>query len=395
MILKMKHIIKNIRDFILYIIMFLLNKIIGVKTNKIVFISFGGKSYSDNPRAISENLKEKYSHFKIIWLINNPYEKKDIIPNNIKVVKKTIFSNIYHHATAKLWIDNFCKPLYFYKSVNQIYIQTWHGDRGFKTILHDSPFWSKKQILFETANMDLAVSGSKYNEMQYRSAFKYKGKILKKGYPRNDILISNSDYFKKVLKDQIIKNDYDVNILLFAPTLRRDASINNKKQKVSDIDIIKTLQMLEYKTKKQWICLTRAHSAVMGITGIPQHEKIIDISRYEDMSHILLISDFLITDYSSSAGDFALLNKPIILFQNDREEYLKKDRSFYFDIDKSPFMVAKSQNELNNMISNLNFNEINQNCEDILKFYGTYETGKASEFVVEYIYNKYLEGKNE
>ena len=106
------------------------------------------------------------------------------------------------------------------------------------------------------------------------------------------------------------------------------------------------------------------------------------------MSELLLISDILITDYSTCAGDFALLNRPVILYQSDREEYIEKDRTFYFDIDKSPFIVAMNQSELISFIKNINTFDAKKNCEEILRFYGSCETGKASEAVVNYIISK-------
>ena len=54
------------------------------------------------------------------------------------------------------------------------------------------------------------------------------------------------------------------------------------------------------------------------------------------MADLLLIADMLITDYSSCAGDYALLKRPMVLYQADRQEYLERDRTFYFDIDESP-----------------------------------------------------------
>jgi len=108
--------------------MFLVNKIMGVNGNKIVFISFGGKSYSDNPRAISEKLHEMYPEFEIVWLFNNPEEKRKVVPDYVQCVKAGSYRALKELATAKFWVDNFCKPLYTYKSKKQVYIQTWHGD---------------------------------------------------------------------------------------------------------------------------------------------------------------------------------------------------------------------------------------------------------------------------
>jgi len=106
------------------------------------------------------------------------------------------------------------------------------------------------------------------------------------------------------------------------------------------------------------------------------------------MAEILLVSDMLITDYSSCAGDFALLNKPIVLFHSDVNEYLEKDRTFYFDIEESPYYVAHNQQELEAIIQKLNQQDVEKNCKDILDFYETTESGKASETVCRIIMDK-------
>lgn len=372
--------------------MILINKLYGVKNNKVVFISFYGKSYSDNPRAISEKLYELHPEFKIVWLFINTVEKKQILPNYVQCAKSGSFNALKELATAKFWIDNFTKPHYTYKSKKQLYIQTWHGDRGCKKILYDcrtlmSNGHYKEGDLLEEKTCNLAVSGSKYGNMQYRSAFKYEGEILQEGCPRNDILVNNNKALVSKIKKSLNIKDI-TNVLLYAPTLREEASNKKSKQDIGNIDLNEVLSVLEKKTNQKWVCFVRAHSTINGLAGIPNGEKFVDVSLYEDMSELLLISDMLITDYSSSAGDFALIKRSIILFQNDREEYLKKDRTFYFDIDKSPFMVAMNQEELIQIIKKIDINTVVDNCKEILNFYGTTETGKAAEAIVNYIISK-------
>ncbi len=366
--------------------MWVLNKIYGIEEKKVVFISFGGKSYSDNPRAISEKLYEMCPDFTIIWLLNNPEEKRKIVPDYVKCVKTNTYSALKELATAKFWVDNFGKTVYTYKSKDQIYIQTWHGDRGFKKILYDAwPNGKRPEPVIESKICDLALSASDYCDNVYRTAFRYNGRILKTGSPRNDILINKDDCYSERIKEHL-KIEKETKILLYAPTLRSEASKNKTLQHVIGLDFVSVIKTLEQKTNSEWVCLVRAHSAVKGLTGIPKnHIKIHDVTLYEDMVDLLLISDLLITDYSSSAGDFALLKKPIILYQSDRDKYLRDDRSFYFDIDASPFTVVFNQDELNAAIQELDEKTVAEQCEQILKFYGTLETGHASRSVVEYI----------
>ncbi len=129
----------------------------------------------------------------------------------------------------------------------------------------------------------------------------------------------------------------------------------------------------------------RAHPGMSKLTGYGESERIIQVSDYEDMADLLLISDMLITDYSSSAGDFILKYKPVILYQSDREEYNEDDRQFYFNVDDSPYMIAKNQNELNEWISKINDEGAENNCKKILEFYEANESGEASRIVAERI----------
>ena len=86
----------------------------------------------------------------------------------------------------------------------------------------------------------------------------------------------------------------------------------------------------------------------MSNTG--DSKKIRDVTKYKDMTDLLLISDILITDYSSCAGDFAYLNRPVLLYQDDFEQYTTLDRGLIFDITKTPFFRATNMADLERII---------------------------------------------
>lgn len=354
----------------------------------VLFNSFNGKSYSDNPRAISEKLHELYPEIKIKWIINEENRKSTCcLPNYVDAVDgNNRFDKIKALATARVYVDNFSIPL-ISKSKKQLFIQTWHGDRAFKKVLYAAENHNPNVVISEShpGYCDYAIAGSKYGENQYRTAFKYGGTVLLNGTPRNDILVNATEETIQEYRKRIADND--CKLLLYAPTLR-DVSIKNKDaiQKIDTLDISKTLDFLEKKDECKWMCLLRAHPAVAKLSGANmQDERIVDVSSYEDMSHLLLVSDMLITDYSSCAGDFALMERPLILFHSDIEEYTKTSRTFYFSVDESPYFIAKTQSELEDIISGLDEINIKNNCREILNFYDTTESGKASETVANII----------
>lgn len=352
---------------------------------KAVFTSFSGKSYSDNPKAISEVLHAIAPEIKIVWFFKAGYRNLDL-PDYITAVDNTHVFEVHKHLATAAAVVNNCGMAYIPKNEKQIFIQTWHGDKGFKKILHDAAYRKDEEILNEEipGYCDYAIAGSEYGIYQYRSAFRYTGRILMEGTPRNDRLINPDEKWCAAKKEQL-SIPAKTKVLLYAPTLRRESAARKQAQPIRDLDIVRTLDALEQKDGCAWKCLLRAHPTIVGLSGIREDDRILDMSAYEDMADLLLISDMLITDYSSCAGDFALLHRPIVLFHADKQEYLEKDRTLYFDIEDSPYIVAENQEELEEIIVSLTLEKAERNCNEILKFYGDFETGHATLSVAQII----------
>lgn len=354
----------------------------GIDPNKAVFSAFNGRGYCDNSRYISEQLHRRDPQMQIVWLLRDPAGMRGKIPEYVRAVPSLSWKAYWEMATARFNIDNFTKrPHLDFKKGRQFYIQTWHGDRAFKKVGYDAhpyiPF-----ILEQEA--DLAVVGSEYGERQFRSAFHYRGEILKEGYPRNDLLVRN-DPEQALSVRAGIGVDGETGLLLYAPTYRDNQRGGRQKP---GIDLSRALDALEKKTGRPWKCLLRAHYLSGGLNLRAQEERILDMTGYGEMAELLLIADVLITDYSSCAGDYALLRRPILLFQEDLEDYQSQNRQLYFAMEDSPYWVARDQAELEKLIDDLDWGKAAQNCEQILEFYGTHETGRASDAVCDYILSK-------
>lgn len=104
-----------------------------VKENRIIFESFAGKSYSDNPRAIYEEMLQDDNSYEYIWIMNDPSKP---IPGNAKKVKRLSLRYYYYLATSKYWVINARMPGYMIKRPETVYLQTWHGT-PLKKLAHD------------------------------------------------------------------------------------------------------------------------------------------------------------------------------------------------------------------------------------------------------------------
>ena len=372
----------------------LLNKSLNIIANmtgniqkKVVFESNNGIQYSCNPRAISEKMHLLYPDYELIWGMQDDwYKKNNLIPDYVRVVPINSWEYRKQRATAVAYIRNEAMTVDLVKNKNQLYIQTWHGDRGVKKILYEAWKGGKRPFpVMDEKLTDIFVIGSDYAAKRIRAAFRYFGKTLLKGCPRNDCLVVPVNSEKVRLK---IGVKVGQKILLYAPTFRQRSILFQ-----ANVNIKETLDRLKLHDGHEWICLVRAHPKSNGLT-VELGPNIIDVSHYPDMADLLMIADVLITDYSSSAGDFILRKKPLILAQFDLEQYKKEDRSFHVNPNEIGFLIAKTQEELNYFIDTMTDKDFADNCEELLQYFGTHETGHAAEAVCCAIDEYYQSVKN-
>lgn len=371
---------KRVKLFLCYNMMYVTNHILGIDKKKFFISGMVGK-YNDNAKAFSRKLHDLHPEIKQYWVLSNEGKNDKHLPDYVIPVQG-LFNIYFHMSMSACWVTCGIIDEPIYKNKKQLYVNLWHGDRGFKKILYDKYNEPKTEKSFHSKNCDLMISGSDFFDKVIQSAFDYHGEVLKVGSPRNDMLLKNNrELWLSIRKELGI--DENVKVLLYAPTFRD----NSMRSQTENLDIERTISALESTSNDHWICLGRFHPMLRG-RGVFNSDSIIDVTSYYDMANLLLISDALITDYSSSPGDFVLMNKPVYIFQPDRDEYIKNARDFYFDLDKSPYWIAKDQQELEALISATNDQTVKENCRAILDFYGTKETGNASGSIVNYVAKK-------
>lgn len=347
------------------------------KEKTVYFASFRGQ-YSDNPRAISECLHQMAPDVKIVWMVKLQFKK--YVPDYVTMVPPSPRKALKAQARANAWILNYVYRLNsgIYKSADQFYIQTWHGDRGLKTIGYTDELGkikgNKNSYLMSDCNLFIAASD--YGVMKARKGLRYEGEVMTVGMPRNDKLTNIHAYEEKVaeIRKRIGIED-DTKILLYAPTYRETG-----EELQCQIDIGQTVANLEINGNK-WTCLIRSHSLTKQLKVTQENISCRDVSDYPDMADLLLVTDLLITDYSSCAGDFLLTGKPVILAHFDKESYQSKDRLLWVDGEKAGYLVAKNQQELNDILKRIDTYDHKEIDEKVLQFYGTHETGHSSEAV--------------
>ncbi len=352
------------------------------------FESFHGQSYSHNPKYIYEKMLEMgYANkYKFVW----SYEGDLEIPGNPIIVNRDEEDYYKYLATSKFWINNISFPVKE-KRKNTIYLQTTHGTplkRMGIDIETESSKIVKGNITVEAKKWNYLISPNDYSYEIFKRAFQYDKKILNTGYPANDIFYRDDLDLKRSQIKSKLNLEENKKIILYAPTFR-DISVDSEGNRYFDLQI--DLESLYENFKEDYIVLLRFHYLISNVLEIDSNLKdfIYDVSKYDDIHELCIISDVLITDYSSVFFDFAHTKKPILFFAPDFDEY-ESTRGLYLDLKKDlPGPLLFDMNDLIKGIKDLD--KIQEKFKDSYdKFYNTYCNlghGDASKKVVDALIN--------
>lgn len=353
--------------------------LLSISDDKIVFVNEG---YGCNPRAIAENILMRKLKYKLVWLSDFPIND---IPREITLCTKSSIRGIYHFSTAKVIIINSKgHKLRFIKKKGQFVIQTHHGTFPLKYVDAECEDKLPKEYVtcskIDSRITDLMLSDSTWTHQLCKTAFWYSGEIFDSGFPRNDIYFNwKPEEKNEILRD--LKIEVGKKIVTYAPTFRDNGDFSCYSLNANEL-----LNTLREITGEDWILLVRAHPDIHYITGKSLDFKfsdyIRDVTSYQDAQRLFLVTDLLITDYSSMMMDFVLMHKPVLLFATDEQAYVTQ-RGIRPEYYKLPFPRSKNNHELINNLRALNME--NPYTDEFFEWYGSKDDGHASERVVDRI----------
>lgn len=348
-----------------------------IRQNQLMFWNFFGKGYGCNGKYICEYIIKHKPDYKMVWVVDG--KAKYQFPAEVRPVKKNSVKYFYYLATSKVLIDNQHKDLSFKKRRGQYLVKTWHAMLGLKKIGLDNPQTDevyRQKLKYNNEITDYMISNSEYIEEKFKRVFDYSGPFLKTGFPRVDILV-NGD---KKTAEEIRKKlgvEKNTRVLLYAPTFREGKVLD-----YYDIDFEKVLGALEEKTGQKWVALVKYHPHLLK-AKIPDmgSGKVRNVTEHDDIQELMLIADILISDYSNVIFEFGLTGRPVFLYAKDYAQY-KKERDFYFDYQKLPFPLAKSNDELVKEIMEYDEKAYRAKVKEFYAELKYAEDGRASERLV-------------
>lgn len=364
-----------------------------IDENLVFFESFHGK-YNNSPKYIYEKLLELGydKKFKFVWSFKDEDSKtKDMIPGSPILVNDDEEEYYKYLASSKYKVNNatFLKILDEREDI--IYLQTWHGT-PLKKLGRDihvkDPGVSWTHFNNEVKTWNYLISANDFSTKTFKRAFNYKNKVLELGYPANDLFYQDNEMEINVLKDRF-GIQHDKKIILYAPTFR-DNKIDDEGNRVFDLEL--DLNKLYNQLNDKYFLILKTHYVVSQEMEIEEKMKdfIMDLSSHDDIHELFLLSDILITDYSSVFFDYAHSKRPILFFMPDLEDYIESRGVYEEVLESLPGPIVRDNDELIECLNDID-NVEKEYLGKYEEFYNSYcdkGHGDATERIIEEVFGK-------
>ena len=391
--LKKSNYYKVLRDIVIPFCFKFVSKVFRSKVdeNLIIMGAYSGNSYMDNTKYLFEFLNKR-SNYNVVWFTKSRGLLVELRSKGYKVIyalsldaikllRKARFIFLTHGVYDVLPIDF---------SPNTEIIMTWHGT-VIKDITEDfdATYSYKKWVRIlklksypnQYINYVLTPAKEKYEHEILTSAFRVTSdKILDLGYPRNDILFNDNLEFKQKLREKYGIPDNIKRVILYVPTFRDAGSLRFPFKNKDLEDLNKILEEMDS------VFLFKGHAYEKKI-NFGELKCISLVRKPSDIQELLIISDLVISDYSSVIFDYLLTMKPIILFPYDLDIYTK-GRGLHYDLrDIAPGPIVFEVEKLIESIRNVEkldskYRDIREKVRDR---FNKYNDGKSIERLLTFL----------
>lgn len=320
-----------------YVIMFL--SCLSPRSRKIyIFGAWLGEQFADNPKYLFLEAQE-HEDIRAIWITKNPKVCKKVRDLGYEAYMFDSLKGILMQLRAKyVVVCNGISDVNHTFMGRAVFLNLWHGVPLKKVGYDDNKVknWDSKgqkirRLIQEIPlGKEYVVATSDFYAPIYKSAFRRSSNhILTMGQPRNDIFYDKSGKFHP--SHQLKKAAKGKKIILYTPTHRREGEIPFPLFEHFDFKVLN-----DWCVKNNIVFVIRRHFYHKGEdVDLSMYSNITDITEKSmDIQELLMDTDILVTDYSSTYIDYLLLDRPIVFYNFDYQDYLENDREMYCDYDE-------------------------------------------------------------
>ena len=356
-----------------------------VDKKMVFFESNVAKQCTGNPRYIYERMLERGLDYTYVWSYNgNP----ETIAGNPIVVERGAERYYELLAESRYILNNTTFPLWFHRN-ESFYLQTWHGtpykclhwDRKTDRLLNSTSgnFYAK------STGWNALLAPNAWTKERFRTAFRYRGRILDIGYPANDIFFDQprNDRVRTRMREEL-GIPASSPVFLYAPTWRDGGHIGNAMFKF-DL-LLDPEEFMKHVPDDAYLLIRAHHMSASDDVLVELPDRVIDVSGYDDAHEVMCAADVMIADYSSIAHDWYCSRKPVVYFIPDLERYMSL-RDVYYDMTAEGYRAGEvyyDQESLHKAIASMD-PFAKTNYEEFYERFCASNDGHASDRAIDFL----------
>jgi len=307
-----------------------------------LYAAYWYRGVTCNPAAIAAAAERLAPEIRNVWVVHR--DRVGAVPPGTDHVVAGTLRYYRLLARARWLINNVNWPQVVVKRSGATHVMTHHGTplkkMGLDQAQHllaatDRDFVAQMK---RVDRWDYSITANAHTTAAWDGAYPARHETLEVGYPRNDRLaVATAEEIARVRAALGVTPDETV--VLYAPTHREWLAPGTP---VLDIDD------LAERLGAGTVLLARTHYfGVKAGAKTPQRRgRVVDVSAHPVVEDLYLAADVLITDYSSAMFDYAVLDRPIVIYAPDWDIY-QQLRGVYFDLmARPPGAVATTYPEL-------------------------------------------------
>ncbi|MEV6266402.1 CDP-glycerol glycerophosphotransferase family protein [Kribbella sp. NPDC051936] len=313
--------------------------------NLVAYAAGGCTQYAGNPRAICEKAAELAPQLRGVWVVDE--EHVGAIPEGVEyvVADSPAYEKLLGKATYFVSDANWPNDLD--KRQGQVHLQTQHGTPLTTAAL---PVEGRDELMRAVDRWDFNLSSNRYSSEIWERIYPSYFEELEYGYPRNDRLLTATLDEVRAIRAGLGYDDSHL-VILYAPA--SDERLDSDRL----------------------------------ATAAGEHTRVLRIEEQSRAEDLMLAADVLVSDHSSIIVDYANLDRPILLLNDDRTDT-------YFDVAEfPPGIVARSAEELFTALRNGTFAapEAAKHRHLFREKFCEFDDGRAAERVVRRVFLGELE----
>ena len=356
---------------------FISKHLFAFNNKKIVFLCMHDESFEGSLRDLYEAFVERDQDFSYYVISRPKFNRQDAAASIVEMFS-FCFKGAKRLGTSKYIFmnDRFAPLSWLNFNKHAVLVQLWHTNGVLKKFGYDvyADQKTRKLQVKNSAKYTYVVASSENTAPIFANALGVPTeKVLTLGSVRTDRLFTVDRQAARREFEKKFPETAGKKIVLCAPTYR--------DEKDMDAEIVRNYDPagIAKRLGNRYALLFKLHPCFRNCE-VENDGSFIDVTDYRDINELTVVSDILLTDYSSLVNDFAIMGKPIVLFPYDLDEFTTRCRGFYFDYSFVPGEVAKNQNDIIRLITEENFDY--EKIDEYGKWQQPYDDGKSSERLV-------------